>query len=645
MSSTESIFEPLVKNKWLVAVAAALYLGNNFVQNERAARKALQKTLQAREKQIENDRKEMMGLMAKAMRKMDSQSSALKEKTRTASIATATLHEFFESRISKASSDGKTDAASAEAVASWIVDLNPAFTQYRERFIEKGVNAAVLFSLTDKMLLDELDITSSLHRSAILKFRSEANFQGQQTEMKLPRRDTKNNEPLNIAVLKSKQGLEDVDFSDKRVLMRVDYNVPLDAQGNITDTARIDATIESIKYILDASDALKAQGKAGIKSLALICHLGRPPTGLEFDRKKYSVKPCKVVLEAALEVPVEFLSDCVGEAVEKKVLGCTDGSVFLLENLRFHMEETGKAVNERGDTISKASKEQIAVFATKLSKLGDVFVFEAFGAAHRAHASVVGITCAQRVAGMLMKKELDTYAGVLGNPQRPFLGVVGGAKVSDKIQVLMNLLDVVDELIIGGGMAYTFKSVLHDVKIGASMYQADSVELVKQVARKAAAKGIPLHLPVDHIIGDGFSENCKVGFAMDSDGIPDGWLGMDVGPQSRTINAQAIARAKTILWNGPLGVVEWGHFAAGTASCMFHMVEATKKGCISIIGGGDTGAAAAHYYYGASPVATQISHVSTGGGSSLVLMEGKMLPAVPCLSDKRETQTEAKGQE
>jgi phosphoglycerate kinase len=258
--------------------------------------------------------------------------------------------------------------------------------------------------------------------------------------------------------------------------------------------------------------------------------------------------------------------------------------------------------------------------------LGDVFVFEAFGAAHRPHSSIIGINHPQRLAGHIMNKEMSYYGKVLSDPNRPFLAIIGGAKVSDKILVLENMLDLVDELIIGGGMAYTFLKVLYNVEIGGSIFDAEGAKQVPKIMKKAADRGVKIHLPVDHIIGDKFSADAKVGVTDNEAGIPKGWIGLDAGPETRIQTSQVVARAKTVLWNGPLGVYEFGPFGGGTISAFWDLVAATRRGATTIIGGGDTGSASKFFYVGDHTVAT-------GGGSSLVLMEGKLLPAVKTLSD------------
>lgn len=397
----------------------------------------------------------------------------------------------------------------------------------------------------------------------------------------------------------------------------------LQSNGDVIDTARIDATMDTIRYLLDNKD---------IKSLALIAHLGRP--GANYKKSDYSLEPCIKVLRQYLPGhKVVFLPDCVGPAVEQAINDCEPGTVFLLENLRFHIEETGKGVSTKDEPI-KAKKEDVETFKQGLSRLGDVFVFEAFGAAHRSQASITGVNIPQRVAGLLMQKELNTYAKVLGNPERPFLTIIGGSKITDKILVIENMLDMVDEMIIGGAMAYTFKKVLQGVKIGDSRFDKHGATLVEGIMRKAAEKKVKIHFPIDHIIADKFDEHATVGITSDDLGVPDGWMALDVGPQSRAIFSKVIKRAKTVLWNGPLGVFEMGAFSSGTLSAMWDLVKSTREGNTCIVGGGDTGTACAKFTCGNDTIDNQITHVSTGGGSSLCLMEGKMLPAVSHLSDR-----------
>jgi len=323
------------------------------------------------------------------------------------------------------------------------------------------------------------------------------------------------------------------------------------------------------------------------------------------------------------------LDDCVGPEVEKACADPAAGSVILLENLRFHLEEEGSGVDEHGKKV-KASDEAVKKFRESLSKLGDVYINDAFGTAHRPHSSMVGCQLPQRAAGFLMKKELDYFAKALESPARPFLAILGGAKVSDKIKLIINLLDQVDEMIIGGGMAFTFKHYMQNMKIGASLFEESAKDIVHDVVEKAKQKNVKLHFPVDYITADGFKENANTSTATDKDGIPDGWMGLDVGAESNKIFRDAVLRAKTIVWNGPAGVFEWKAFAVGTKSLMDAVIEATAGGAVSIIGGGDTATAAADF--GAE---SKVSHVSTGGGASLELLEGKVLPGVVALSDSK----------
>jgi len=334
-----------------------------------------------------------------------------------------------------------------------------------------------------------------------------------------------------------------------------------------------------------------------------------------------------------LKSPVTFLPDCVGAEVEKTISECKPGSVLLCENLRFHMEEIGSGEDEKGQKV-KCKPDQVAKFQQDLSRLGDVFVFEAFGAAHRPHSSINGIKIPVRVAGLLMQKELGIVAQVLSKPERPCLAVLGGAKVSDKINVIENLLDLVDEMIIGGGMAYTFKKIVHKVEIGASLFDKEGANAVERIMKKAKERNVRIHFPTDHVIADKFSADARTGVSDDEAGIPAGWLALDVGPKSRAAFSAVCERAETIIWNGPMGVFEKGPFAAGTLSLMCDLCVATKRGATCIIGGGETGQASNTFYYRSAACAEQVTHVSTGGGSSLVLLEGKMLPGVQGLTEK-----------
>lgn len=414
--------------------------------------------------------------------------------------------------------------------------------------------------------------------------------------------------------LTSKLAITDVDVADKRVLMRVDFNVPLDGD-KITNNQRIVGALPTIKYAIEHK----------AKAVVLMSHLGRPD-GQRVE--KYSLKPCAEELGRLLGKPVEFLNDCVGAEVEQKVNAAKDGQVILLENVRFHIEEEGKGKDANGEKI-KADKDAVAKFRAELTKLGDVYVNDAFGTAHRAHSSVVGVELPQRASGFLVKKELDFFSKALESPERPFLAILGGAKISDKIQLIENMLDKVNMLIVGGGMAFTFKKQLDDMKIGSSLYDEEGAKKVHDLIEKAKKNNVEVILPVDFVTADKFAKDAQVGEADDKSGIPDHWMGLDVGPKSRELFSQAILKAKTILWNGPAGVFEFDNFAAGSKALLDACVEAEKKGSTVIVGGGDTATVVAKY--GAEE---NISHVSTGGGASLELLEGKDLPGVSGLSTK-----------
>ncbi|RVD84278.1 uncharacterized protein DFL_006039 [Arthrobotrys flagrans] len=415
--------------------------------------------------------------------------------------------------------------------------------------------------------------------------------------------------------LSNKLSITDVDLKDKRVLIRVDFNVPLDADKHITNNQRIVGALPTIKYALEQ----------GAKAVILMSHLGRPD-GLV--NSKYSLAPVAEELSKLLDRKVAFLPDSVGKEVEEAVNAGTDGAVFLLENLRFHIEEEGKGVNEAGEKV-KADKEKVAEFRKGLTALGDVYINDAFGTAHRAHSSMVGVDLPQKASGYLVKKELEYFAKALENPERPFLAILGGAKVSDKIQLIDNLLPKVDKLIICGGMAFTFKKVLNGVKIGKSLFDQAGSEKVHELIDKAEANKVEVVLPVDFVTADKFDKDAETGYATDADGIPDEWMGLDCGPESVKLFKEAIDDSKTILWNGPAGVFEFDKFATGTKATLDAVVEGAQNGKIVIIGGGDTATVAAKY-----GVEDKLSHVSTGGGASLELLEGKALPGVVALSEK-----------
>lgn len=356
----------------------------------------------------------------------------------------------------------------------------------------------------------------------------------------------------------------------------------------------------------------------------LCSHLGRPDGNKNL---KYTLAPVAAELKTLLGKDVTFLPDCVGPEVEAACKDPAPGSIILLENLRFHVEEEGKGVDANGAKV-KADPAKVKEFRDSLKKLGDVYINDAFGTAHRAHSSMLGEGYEQRAAGLLLNKELKYFSQALNNPPRPFLAILGGAKVADKILLIENLLDKVDEMIIGGGMAFTFLKVLNDMKIGSSLFDEEGAKIVQRLVEKAKSKNVQLHLPVDFVTADKFAENATVGAADVAGGVPDGWLGLDVGPKTIESFAAVVSRAKIIVWNGPPGVFEFPNFAAGTRSLMDGVVNATKGGCVTIIGGGDTASCCAKW-----GTEDQVSHVSTGGGASLELLEGKNLPGVAALSD------------
>lgn len=353
-------------------------------------------------------------------------------------------------------------------------------------------------------------------------------------------------------------------------------------------------------------------------------HLGRPNGEVV---AKYSLKPVAAEVEKLLGKPVEFLSDCVGPEVEKTCQAAKDGKVILLENLRYHIEEEGSAKVD-GKKV-KADAEAVKKFRASLTALADVYVNDAFGTAHRAHSSMVGVDVPQRAAGLLMQKELEYFAKALENPQRPFLAILGGAKVSDKIQLIENMLDKVNALIVCGGMAFTFKKVLDNVKIGTSLFDEAGSKLVENLVKKAQEKNVKMVFPVDFVTADKFAPDAKTGYATDATGIPDEWMGLDCGEESSKLFREEILKSKTIVWNGPSGVFEFDAFANGTKAVLDAVVQATNEGATTIIGGGDTATAALKWGAG-----DKVSHISTGGGASLELLEGKELPGVTALSSK-----------
>ncbi|MFT3831586.1 MAG: phosphoglycerate kinase [Opitutaceae bacterium] len=417
------------------------------------------------------------------------------------------------------------------------------------------------------------------------------------------------------------KSIRDLDLAGKRVFIRVDFNVPQDkATGAITNNARIVAALPTIKYALEKG-----------ASVVLASHLGRP------DGKviaKYSLKPVADELAKLLEKPVTFLPDCVGAATEAACAKLKAGEVVLLENLRFHIEEEGKIKEKQADGTEKSIKadpKNVEAFRASLTKLADVYVNDAFGTAHRAHSSMVGVALPQKAAGFLMEAELNAFAKVIDAPARPLLAILGGAKIADKIPLIKNLLDKADTIIIGGGMSYTFKKVLLNMNIGASLFDAEGAKLVPELMTKAKERGVKILLPVDHVCGDAFPKTpdtpVKVELDADQPGIPDGWMGLDVGPQTRAMFTQAILESKTIIWNGPAGVFEDDRFAAGTKAMADAIALATVNGAVTVVGGGDTATAAKKF-----KVSKVVTHCSTGGGASLELLEGKVLPGVAALA-------------
>ena len=414
------------------------------------------------------------------------------------------------------------------------------------------------------------------------------------------------------------KSIRDLSLAGKRVLMRVDFNVPQDkATGAITNNQRIVAALPTIKHALD-------QGA----SVVLMSHLGRPD-GQKIA--KFSLRPVAAELEKLLGRPVKFLDDCVGPAVEAACAAGTlkAGEVVLLENLRFHIEEEGKVKVKQADgteTKLKADPAKEAAFRASLSKLGDVFVNDAFGTAHRAHSSMVGVALKDKAAGFLMEAELKAFAAVLETPQRPLLAILGGAKIADKIPLINNLLEKANEIIIGGGMAFTFKKELEGMAIGSSLYDPEGAKIAKDLFAKAAAKGVTITLPVDFVAADKFDANAATQVVTDKQGIPEGWMGLDAGPATIALFDQVIGRARTVVWNGPSGVFEFDKFAGSTKAMAAAIAKATASGAVTVVGGGDTATAAKKF-----KVASQVTHCSTGGGASLEFLEGKVLPGVAFL--------------
>ena len=396
----------------------------------------------------------------------------------------------------------------------------------------------------------------------------------------------------------NKKTIRDIDVKGKKVFVRVDFNVPMDENQNITNDTRIRATLPTIQHLLNAGAAV-----------ILACHVGRPTEARE---PQFSTRPIVARLEECLSQPVKWASDCVGPEAEKAAADLKPGEVLLLENLRYH----------------KAEKKNDPEFAKQLASLADIAVDDAFGVAHRAHASNVGITkYLETVAGFLMEKEINYIGKTLEAPKRPFVAIIGGAKVSDKIGVIENMIDKVDTIIIGGGMAHTFDAS-KGYPVGDSLVERDKIDLAKELLEKAEKKGVKVVLPVDVVIADKFAADANTK-TVDVDKVPDGWQALDSGAKTSEEYVNALKGAKTVIWNGPMGVFEFDAFAKGTEAVARAVAQATKEGAISIVGGGDSIAALKK-----TGLSEKISHISTGGGATLELLEGKVLPGIAALADE-----------
>ena len=393
----------------------------------------------------------------------------------------------------------------------------------------------------------------------------------------------------------NKKSVDDINVKGKRVLCRCDFNVPL-KEGKITDENRLVAALPTIKKLI-------ADGGKVI----LCSHLGRPKG--EF-KPEFSLAPVAARLSELLGQDVKMAKDVIGDSAKELAANLKDGEVMLLENVRFHAEET-----KNDPAFSKA-----------LASLADIYVNDAFGSAHRAHSSTTGVAdYLPAVCGFLIQKEIEFMGGALENPKRPLVAILGGAKVSDKIGVINNLLDKVDTLIVGGGMAYTF-FVAKGYHVGTSLFEADKVELAKEMMQKAVDKGVNFLLPIDNVISNEFAENAEYK-TINSDEFPDGWMGMDIGPKTRELFANAIKGSGTVIWNGPMGVFEVPEFAAGTKAVAQGLVDATAAGAFTIVGGGDSASAVRNLGFPEDG----FSHISTGGGASLEFLEGKELPGLKVL--------------
>jgi phosphoglycerate kinase len=396
----------------------------------------------------------------------------------------------------------------------------------------------------------------------------------------------------------NKLSVQDIDLHGRRVLMRVDFNVPLDTKGGISDDTRIRASLATMEYVVS---------RGGIP--ILMSHLGRP-AGRRNDA--FSLRPIADHLGKLTSTPILFAEDCVGDVPRRVVASAKPGQVVLLENVRFHAAET----------------ENDAEFSRQLAELGDLYVNDAFGTAHRAHASTVGVTqhFELRASGLLMDRELQNLGALLHSPRRPYIAILGGAKVSGKIEIIENLLDRVDSILIGGGMAFTFFKV-HGIDVGDSLVEDDLLDTVRKISERARSSSTQLLLPQDLIVADQFSNEAQRREVLVTD-IPEGWQGLDIGPRTTKLFGEHIERAKTIFWNGPMGVFEMPHFARGTRAIARHMGKATDREACTVVGGGDSVAALRQM-----DVDRHITHVSTGGGAALEFLAGKTLPGVDALSD------------
>lgn len=407
-------------------------------------------------------------------------------------------------------------------------------------------------------------------------------------------------------------------LAQKRVLMRADFNVPIKG-GKIANATRITETLPTIEAIMRQKPA----------SLVLMSHLGRPDG---HKKEEDSLRPVAEELAKFLGKKVRFVNDCVGDEAKNSLPGLKDGEIVLLENLRFYAEEEGKSVNEKGEKV-KAPKENVKAFSKTLSSFGDIFVNDAFGTAHRAHASMVGIDLPIRMAGLLMEKELKFFSKVLEQPEAPLVLILGGAKVADKLPLIQNFLDKADHILIGGGMSFTFLKEANGNSIGKSLYDQEKAALAKSLLEQSKTARAKIVLPQDVVVGSDFKTAQNVETQAANKDIDASKLGVDVGPKTIEEFRKIILGAKTIVMNGPLGVFEVPEYSNGSIAVVEAIVEATKKGAVSVIGGGDS----LNLISKVKGAKDNLSHVSTGGGASLELLEGKVLPGIAHLSDEKDT--------